>query len=80
MFIAQRLIRSKGMPVANLTGGLKSFRDLTEAVQWARKQRKVYAILSDCGAEYTVRSSRAKGVRYIDVVVRNVVSANGSKC
>jgi hypothetical protein len=79
MFIAQRLIRSKGMPVANLTGGLKSFSDLTAAVLWARKQRKVYAILSSDGAEYTVRSSRAKGVRYIDNLVRNVVSASGSK-
>lgn len=79
MFIAQRLIRSKGMPVANLTGGLKSFRDLTEAVAWAKKQRKVYAILSADGLEYTVRSSRARGVRWVDVVVRNVVSASGSK-
>ena len=79
MFIAQRLIRSKGMPVADLTGGLKSFKDLTEAVAWARRQRKVYAILSVDGAEYTVRSSRAKGVRYIDNLVRNVVSVSGSK-
>jgi hypothetical protein len=79
MFIAQRLIRSKGMPVANLTGGLKSFASLTEAVAWARRQRKVYAILSADGREYTVRSSRAKGVRYVDSIVRNVVSASGSK-
>lgn len=79
MFIAQRLIRSKGASVAHLTGGLKSFASLVDAVAWARKQRKVYAILSDCGAEFTVRSSRARGVRWVDSVVRNVVSANGSK-
>jgi len=79
MFIGQRLIRSKRASVANLTGPLYSFRDLTAAKNWCKKQRKVLALLSADGAEYTVRSSRAKGVRYVDVVVRNVVSASGSK-
>ena len=79
MFIAQRLIRSKGMPVATLTGGLKSFASLTDAVAWAKKQRKVYAILSADGLEYTIRSSRARGVRWVDVVVKNVVSAHAAK-
>jgi hypothetical protein len=79
MFIGQRLIRSKGMPVANLTGCLYSFKDLTAAKNWCKKQRKVLALLSADGAEYTIRSSRSKGVRYVDVVVRNVVSASGSK-
>lgn len=79
MFIGQRLIRSKGMPVANLTGPLYSFKDVTAATRWCKKQRKVLSLLSADGAEYTIRSSRSKGVRYVDVVVKNVVSATGSK-
>ena len=79
MFIAQRLFRSKGSNVARLEGCLYSFQNLTDATVWCKKNRKVLSILSDCGAEYTVRSSRSKGVRYVDVVVKNVVSAHAAK-
>jgi hypothetical protein len=79
MFIGQRLIRSKNSPAAHLTGCLYSFQSLTDATVWCKKNRKVLSLLSHDGFEYTIRSSRAKGVRYVDVVVKNVVSASGSK-
>lgn len=79
MFIGQRLIRSKGSHAAHLTGTLYSFADLTAARNWCKKQRKVLSLLSDDGFEYTMRSSRSKGVRFVDCLVKNIVSASGSK-
>lgn len=73
MVIIQRIIRQKGLPVANLTEGTKVVENIGEAIKFAVSQKKVYVYLDENGNEGIIRSGRK--MRTVDLHVRNTVSS-----
>ena len=73
MFIAQRIIRSKGSNVARLTGRVRTFENLPAMMDATRKARWVFAYVDENGNEGTIRSG--KRMRPVDLHVRNTVAS-----
>ena len=76
MVKARRIIVHKGSPIAEAEGPVYHFASQHHLERWAMKQHKVFAFMdTNSFHQGTMRSSRAKGVRFIDRRVRNVVDS-----
>ena len=76
MFIAQRIIRSKGSKVAKLVGGTILVNTLTDLRERSTRSKKVYVYIDSDGNEGTMRSGRK--MRPVDLNVRNTVATLSS--
>jgi hypothetical protein len=67
--IAQRIIRRKGDKVGNATGKLLTFESVTDVVNHARSQKKVYHFTDSDGNIGIARSIRSSNVRTVRIVL-----------